>query len=117
MDPKISMASFQARTLDLMNQMYRIRESGAGKGLRTESSNSPESKKIATEFESMFINLLLKEMRASLPKPGMLGHSPSAEIYTAMFDAQIAQDISTKGGIGLAHMLEGQLDQSCRDEK
>jgi Rod binding domain-containing protein len=39
----------------------------------------------------------------------MFGHNPAKEMYTSMFDVQMAKQISDQGGTGLARMLQKNL--------
>ncbi len=57
-------------------------------------------------MESLFINMMLKEMRKSIPNSGLFPRSLQEDIYTSLFDQQVAQVASEKGkGIGIADML------------
>jgi flagellar protein FlgJ len=78
-------------------------------GLRRQARESPEQalSKAAGQFEALFLNMVLKQMRASLPKDGPLD-SDTMRTYTSMFDQQIAQHLSSRG-IGLRDALERQL--------
>ena len=78
-------------------------------GLRRQARESPELalSKAAGQFEALFLNMVLKQMRASLPKDGPLD-SDTMRTYTSMFDQQIAQHLSSRG-IGLRDALERQL--------
>ncbi|RLC03985.1 MAG: hypothetical protein DRH90_09880 [Deltaproteobacteria bacterium] len=68
-----------------------------------------------SEFESLFIYQLLKEMRASIPGDGYLGESTQSKTYTSMFDIEIAREISNQRGIGLADFLRQQLASRLGD--
>jgi len=65
-------------------------------------------KEACTEFESIFIYHLMKEMRASIPD-GYLGKSMQSETYTSLFDIEVARRLSEQKGIGLADFLMRQL--------
>lgn len=65
-------------------------------------------KEACTEFESLFIYHLMKEMRASIPD-GYLGKSMQSETYTSLFDIEISRRLSEQKGIGLADFLMRQL--------
>ena len=80
-------------------------------GLRRQARESPEQalSKAAGQFEALFLNMVLKQMRASLPKDGPLD-SDTMRTYTSMFDQQIAQHLSNRG-IGLREALERQLSK------
>ena len=67
----------------------------------------------AQQFEAVFMNMLMKSMRDTLPKDGMLD-SDSTRQYTGMFDQQLSQKLSEKG-TGLADMIVRQLDRRTID--
>jgi len=67
------------------------------------------AKEVAKQFESMFLQMMLKSMRDATV-PGESAESDQTKFYQEMFDKQIALDLSSKGdGIGLAKMLEKQI--------
>jgi len=84
-------------------------DANALSGLREQAKTSPKAalSAAATQFEALFVQMLLKSMREALPQDGMLS-SETSKTYTAMFDQQIAQQMSKKG-IGLRQILERQL--------
>ena len=67
-------------------------------------------KKAAKEFEAYFVSYLLKVMRESVPKSGLLSGGMSENIYTSMMDEKIAEGIALQGGFGLSKLLEGQIN-------
>jgi flagellar protein FlgJ len=69
----------------------------------------PELRDACLKMEALFIHHLLKEMRATIHKSGFISGGRSEEIYTSMLDAETANKISARGGIGLAEMLLHQL--------
>ena len=73
-------------------------EGGQGKALR----------QAAGQFEAVFMNMLLKSMRESLPKDGAID-SDTTRTFTGMYDAQIAQKMAEKG-VGLADMIVRQVE-------
>lgn len=79
---------------------------------------SPEARKqsvreAATQFEAVFMNMLMKSMRDAGQKDGAL-ESDTTRTYTGMFDQQLAQKISQRG-IGLADMIVKQLERRTVD--
>ena len=87
-----------------IQRMQNTKKSGpAGKG------SNAEMRAVCRQMESLFIHHLLKEMRASIPKSGFIGGGRAEEIYTSMMDAEMAINISNRGGIGLSEMLLQQL--------
>jgi flagellar protein FlgJ len=75
---------------------------------RAAKDNSPEAiKAVAKQFESVFMNMMLKSMREATPQDGMFDNDQS-RLYTSMLDQQLSQNLATKG-IGLADVLTRQL--------
>ena len=66
------------------------------------------AKEVATQFEAMFIQMMLKSMRDAVPKGGLF-NSNDMETYTEMADQQIAVNLAKGGGIGLADVIARQL--------
>jgi len=76
-----------------------------------------ELRNACLKMESLFIHHLLKEMRATIHKSGFISGGRGEEIYTSMLDAETANKISARGGIGLAEMLLHQLDERTPEVK
>ena len=75
---------------------------------KSAKAGSPEAtKEAATQFESMFINMMMKSMREATPADG-LTDSQDTKTYTSMLDQQMSQKLA-KRGIGLADALVRQL--------
>jgi Rod binding domain-containing protein len=69
----------------------------------------PSLKDAAQGFESVFLSMLLKEMRQTLG-PGSLFGSDSSDIYGGLFDQFMAQHLAQGKGMGLAQALLRQLE-------
>ncbi|GBG00723.1 flagellar rod assembly protein FlgJ [Azospira sp. I13] len=78
--------------------------------LRLKLKQSPREglKKVAQEFESLFLNMMLKSMRDTLPQDGMFS-SDQTRFYTSMLDQQLAQKLSSSGQLGFARLIEQQM--------
>ena len=75
-------------------------------------AGSPEAlKTAATQFEAMFVNMMMKSMRDATPQDGMMD-SQQTKMFTTMLDQQTSQNIAKKG-IGLSDMLIRQLSKSA----
>jgi len=71
-------------------------------------------KKACADFESIFINYMLKTMRRAIPQSGT--NFPGKDIYSTMVDRKVAEDLAKKGrGIGLQEMLLRQLGSELGD--
>lgn len=58
-------------------------------------------------MEAVFLNLLLKEMRATVPADPLDSHGE--QIFRSFLDDELAKTSAQAGGIGLADMLYRQL--------
>jgi flagellar protein FlgJ len=61
------------------------------------------------EMESIFINYLFKEMRATINRSGFVSGGTAENIYTSMLDTEMSKGIAGQGGIGLSRILMDQL--------
>lgn len=78
---------------------------------RTLSGGQTKEKKLREAcqgFESVFLSKLFSEMRATVPKDGLL-HGQYEDQYYSMFDKAMCDKMSENGGIGLADMMYRQL--------
>jgi len=79
---------------------------GLKKGAR---EKSPEAiKQVARQFESLFVQMMLKSMRDTVPENALSG-SNAEKMYQEMYDKQLSANISSGRGIGLAKVIERQL--------
>lgn len=70
--------------------------------------NSPEALKgAAKQFESLFMNMIMKSMRQATPQDSIFD-SEQSKMYTSMLDQQMSQNFANRG-VGLADMLIRQL--------
>ncbi|NLQ17523.1 flagellar assembly peptidoglycan hydrolase FlgJ [Marinomonas sp. M1K-6] len=76
--------------------------------LKTKAQKDPDGalKDVAQQFESIFINMLLKNMRSTNEAiGGGLFSSAQTKQYQEMMDSQMSQGLAKSGGIGLSEAL------------
>lgn len=80
-------------------------------GLKNKArNNDPESSNaVAKQFESLFIQIMLKSMRETDFGGDIFGGS-GTEMYRDMMDKQMSVDLSSGKGIGIAEVLAKQID-------
>jgi flagellar protein FlgJ len=80
--------------------------------LRAEAGNNDKEtlRKVAGQFEALFIQMMLKSMRDASLGEGLMD-SEHVKTYQSMFDKQIAIDLSKNSGLGLAEMMVRQLSR------
>ena len=76
--------------------------------LRAASAPSKAIEEVASQFEALFIQQMMKSMRDAVPKSDLL-HSDHLETYQSMADQQMAVSLSQHGGVGIARMLVEQM--------
>lgn len=83
--------------------------SSIGQLRRNAVSGSSESvKQVADQFETLFVNMMMQSMRKAVPNGGLFNQS-AMQLFTSMFDQQIAQQAAGKG-LGLANIIAKQLN-------
>lgn len=65
--------------------------------------------KALKELEGVFLHLLLKEMRKSVPEGGLLGDSPAQKMFQEMLDEVYAQKMADSGQLGIAKSMADQI--------
>ena len=66
---------------------------------------------VARQFESIFVQMMLKSMRDASFGGGLMDNKQS-EFYREMYDKQIAMDLSKNQGLGLAEVIKRQLGEA-----
>jgi len=66
-------------------------------------------KAACAEMEAVFLNLLLSEMRKTVPKSTLTGGGYQEEVCRSLLDSELARNMAKAGGTGLADMLYRQL--------
>lgn len=65
------------------------------------------------QFEGIFLGMLFKEMRATVPTDSVFGpESNTEQMFGEMLDQQRAQSLAANGNFGIAKIMEAQLRQA-----
>ena len=78
--------------------------------LRAEATKNPNAalEDVAAQFESIFLQQMLKSMRDATEKSDLFDSS-QMDTYQSMADQQLAVSLAESGGIGLARMMVEQM--------
>ncbi|MEM6998535.1 MAG: flagellar assembly peptidoglycan hydrolase FlgJ [Pseudomonadota bacterium] len=108
---------------DISNASVYSSLDGLAKLRLAAKENSPEAlKEVAEQFEAMFLQMLLKQMRDANLGDGLFD-SDQTRFYQDMMDKEVAFLMSEKRGVGIADSMIRQLqhlmnsDQKGRQEK
>jgi len=79
-------------------------------GLKREANADPAKAllPVAKQFESVYLQMMLKSMRAAVPESGLFSDE-AGKTYRDMFDNQLSVNLAEQGGIGLAKVMVKQL--------
>ena len=78
--------------------------------LRADAAKNPNAalEEVAAQFESIFLQQMLKSMRDATVKSDLFDSS-QMDTYQSMADQQLAVNLAENGGIGLARMMVEQM--------
>ena len=78
--------------------------------LRADAAKNPNAalEEVAAQFESIFLQQMLKAMRDATVKSDLFDSS-QMDTYQSMADQQLAVNLAENGGIGLARMMVEQM--------
>jgi peptidoglycan hydrolase FlgJ len=82
------------------------------KAKRQEGTDPASAKKVAREFESMFVAMMLKSMRETVGKDKLTGGGHGEETFRSLLDQEYASAATKGRGVGLAQMIEKELTRA-----
>ena len=79
--------------------------------LRSQAQRDQKSalNETAQQFEALFIQMMLAEMRKSIPKEGLFD-SQAVRTYQDMADKQVSLDMAKRGDFGIANVIKKQFE-------
>ena len=63
-------------------------------------------------FEEMFMEIMYKQMRETVPEDSLFGNSNANKIFESMRDSELMKQAAASGGVGLADMLYKQMKKN-----
>jgi Rod binding domain-containing protein len=76
---------------------------------QAKSGDARAPDRVAAEFESMIVSMVLKEMRQTL-EPGTLFGEDSSDSYGGIFDLYLGKHLADAGGFGVSGMVKRYLE-------
>ena len=61
------------------------------------------------EFEGLFLSMLFRAMRATVPREGLLSGGSAGEIFDSMWSEEVGRAAARSGPLGIGEMLLGAL--------
>ena len=85
------------------------KEAEAVKEAKAAETRDKDLKKACEGFEAMFLNMMYRQMRATVPEDTLFGESNAMKIFQDMRDDELMKNVAAGGGIGIADMMYKQL--------
>lgn len=104
---KNALDSVHTRTKSTDNDFEKRLKAAAQKG------EDAELKEVCREFESIFVSMMYKQMKATIPKSDYLKSDSATEIFNSMLDDTLVEAASKKG-IGLGDMMYKQMSKQYK---
>lgn len=84
-----------------------------GTDAKVKGAGEARLKEMATEFESTFLSMLLKEMRQTLEPDGGLFPGDTGDVQGGLFDLYLGRHLADAGGVGMAAALLRQMQPAA----
>jgi len=93
----------------LLDAAAPFRSSGPTGSLSMPGAGGTEN--VGEQFESLFVSMMLKEMRQSMSEDGLFA-GDSSDVYGGLFDMFLGQHIATQGAFGIADLVKENVPTS-----
>lgn len=91
--------------------------SNQAESLEKRTSTSKKALKDAAEqFEALFLNQLLTEMRRTVPENDLFGNQQAEKLFQSMLDQEISLNSARGQSMGLAKLIYEQMSRYVSDE-
>ncbi len=90
----------------------RAQEASEDKKPQPSAKDMIAAKKVAKDFEALFVGIMIKSMRDTVGKDSMTYGGHGEEVYRSLLDQEYAKAISDNNGLGLAERIEKELLKS-----
>lgn len=110
---KISSNAIDSLTNDVTRSVEQASDDSFAKMLEAavQNNDDKELKKACQEFESIMLNMMYKQMKATIIKSDLIEKEAGTEIYESMQDENLMELASKTGSFGLAESLYKQLSK------
>lgn len=81
----------------------------------SELTKGKDLKKVSEEFESLFLEIVLRSMRNTVQKSGLIDGGNAEDIYRGLLDVEYAKMLSSQRQTGLSDSIENYLRKSVEN--
>jgi len=90
---------------DAAEKARQLQKQGAGATGLSEKQRQ-QAKKLAQDFEGLFIGMMVKSMHDTVGKDKLTGGGHGEEVYRSLLDQEYVAQSVKRGGFGLAKIIE-----------
>jgi len=80
------------------------------------SASQKSLKAVSEEFEALFLQQLLQQMRKTVPESDLFGDRKAEKLFESLLDEEMSLEMSRAGGIGLSKIIYEQLVNFVADD-
>lgn len=99
-----------ALTQSFSQTLSQVKQTGEGKSETGSKTESERLMEVSRQFEGLLVHQMLKSMRETVNKTGMLDGFAS-EQYEAMLDEELSKEMVKHQSIGLAQTIHDQMSR------
>jgi len=86
-------------------------------GSAQKSQSQTEARKVAQDFEALFLNMMLKEMRKTVGKGGLLGDDAGTQVFQELMDTALADAMAKSSKFGLGDIVAKHMTDRPRPNR
>jgi len=110
---KVSSNLLNGYTNSAVNSVTQASDDSFARRLEAAAQNNDdkELKAVCQEFEAIMLDMLYKQMKATVIKSDLIEKDPGTDIFESMQDEELMKKASQTGSLGLAESLYKQLSR------
>ena len=79
------------------------------RGLASKGDTPEQLKEVCREFEAIFVEQMMRSMKAGIPEGGFINKSTATKMFEEMLDQQFAREIAASGQLALGDTIYRQM--------
>ncbi len=108
-DGQMQLGKVQAEQLRQAQLLNKGQAAGKAASPVPGGRDPAEIRKVAEEFESLFLGIVLKSMRDTVQKSGLIDGGNAEDIYRSMLDEEYSKMMAAQRHTGLADSIEASM--------
>ena len=81
-----------------------------------DTEDSVQLKKACVQFEQLFLQMVFKQMKASVPRSDFFPSSYARDVFESMMDEKLMEKAAESGGLGIAETMFRQLEKQLENK-